>query len=719
MSRVRRWAGQVRTTLRGPRPEADPTEAPEQRLVASPLFDVEWYRLQTGLPLDRTVAVADYLSRGRFAGLTPHPLFDPAEFTRHRADLVGPGEDALAVYLRGHYFKAPVHPFLPMRAYLAAHPGCWEHPDGPIGHYLEHVAPAGVRVNDWYHPTSEQPRGLVDWSVRVAQQLAAARDPAPPGPDASVAEVSVLVPVTGDWFDVPVLLRGLERVASGSVQTVIVDDATPVATAVVLRAVTERFDLRLLRNPEPVGARQALTQALQLAGAPVSMVLDASAEVRRGWNELLAALEDPGVGSAQPLLLRPSGAIHSAGLVVGASGPAHLLAGQPIEDAGEDPFTVDSQAQGCVVVRTEELRAVDGDVAALAGSRLTVPEAWVVLGDAREDLPGLTRPRPRAQVSEPAPRLRWAIKNPAPFFEADLWGDTHFAHQLATSLRSLGQEVVVDHKEEFGRVAGPPDDVNLVLRGLYPWHPTVRPAVDPPGRTGPRVDLMWLISHPELVTAEELAGYDHVHVASTTFARTLTDAWGIPASPLLQATDPTVFHPGLAEPDTGHRLLFVGNSRRVMRTMVRYAVEQQLPVSIYGDYWEGLIPAEMVVATHLPNAEVGAAYRSAGVVLGDHWDPMREGGFISNRVFDALACAARLVSDPVAGLHEVFGDAVRVVHSADELAALVAGDLSSRFPGEQERLALAEKVAREHSFDHRAATLLDQAIRQWRHRADS
>lgn len=700
MSRARRLAGRV---LRGRRtPPADPAVA---RLVASPLFDEEWYAVQAGDFPSREAAVRDYLERGRHAGLTPHPLFDPREFARHRADLIRPGEDSLAVYLRGRFFKAPVHPFLPMREYLAAHPGCFRHEHGPIGHYLEHVAPSGVRVNDWYEPTPDQPRGVVDWSFATARGLLAGQAASGAVVPSPGAGVSVVITAHEDWFGLPAVLRSLER-ADPELEVVVADAGLPLPAAVVAQALPDRFGrTRVLRGDT--------ADAIAATTGEVVVLAHRTAEVRRGWADLIAALEDPDVTAAQPLLLRPSGSIHTAGTKDGR----RLLAGWPVEDAAEIRETAEL-APECVALRRADLDAAGGPgaelgrrlLAARPGRLAVVPESWVVVHTDSED-DALTTPPERASVRESPPRLRWAIKNPAPYWEADLWGDTHFAHQLAQSLRRVGQEVVIDHKEEFARAAGPRDDVVLVLRGLFPHHPD--PGV---------LNLMWLISHPELVTAEELGGYDHVYVASTTFARELTEEWGVPATPLMQATDPSVFHPGLAEPDTGESVLFVGNSRRVMRTMVSWAMEQQLPLSVYGDYWEGLIPPELVRATHLPNAEVGAAYRAAGVVLNDHWDPMREGGFVSNRVFDALAAGARLVSDPVAGLAEVFGDAVPVVSSAQELAdvvgAVLRGEPEAYFPDEQGRLRLAEQVAREHSFDTRARTLVDDAVTLWTQRQE-
>jgi spore maturation protein CgeB len=94
--------------------------------------------------------------------------------------------------------------------------------------------------------------------------------------------------------------------------------------------------------------------------------------------------------------------------------------------------------------------------------------------------------------------------------------------------------------------------------------------------------------------------------------------------------------------------------------------------------------------------------------LTDHHDDMRRDGFLGNRLFDVAACAARLVTDEIDGLSEVFGDVVKTFHDETEMRPLLA-DPASAFPARDARLALAETVMREHSFDHRAEVLLDDA----------
>jgi hypothetical protein len=308
-------------------------------------------------------------------------------------------------------------------------------------------------------------------------------------------------------------------------------------------------------------------------------------------------------------------------------------------------------------------------------------------------------------VVEDRPPLRWAIKNPAPDGEAgEQWGDTHFARQLADALRRLGQQVSVDHRPDFHRDDAWRDDVTLVLRGRRA-HP---PAPD-------QVSLLWLISHPEWLGEWEWLGHDIVYAASATWPEQLSARTGTRCESLLQCTDPTAFHPDLAEPDTGERLLFVGNSRDAYRPMVHWALERGLPLGVYGSAWDGVVPDAHLRATYLPNDRVGAAYRSAGLVLNDHWDDMREHGFLSNRLFDAVASGARVVTDDVAGLRDVFGSAVQVARSPDQLAELAgradaaAGGLDALFGDDATRRTQAAEVHRLHSFDARAGRLLEDA----------
>jgi hypothetical protein len=310
--------------------------------------------------------------------------------------------------------------------------------------------------------------------------------------------------------------------------------------------------------------------------------------------------------------------------------------------------------------------------------------------------------RERQVGSGPAaglPSLRWAIKVAAhagPRGEG--WGDVHFADALSRSLRRLGQEVMVDRRGSHQRDSGHLDDVVLALRGLEQVEPQ-------PGR----VNLLWVISHPDLVTLKELAGFDRAFAASRPWAARMTAAGSL-VEPLLQATDPERFRPDLVDPDRHDHVLFVGRSRNILRPIVRDAVQAGLDLSLYGDGWEQFGLAKYIRAEFMPNDDVGPAYASAEIVLNDHWADMAAEGFVSNRIFDAVACGARVVSDPVDGLEELFAGMVQVYHSVPDLARLCGPQGQVAFPDEETRLTIAKRVGAEHSFDARARQLLDTAL---------
>ena len=322
--------------------------------------------------------------------------------------------------------------------------------------------------------------------------------------------------------------------------------------------------------------------------------------------------------------------------------------------------------------------------------------------DIRIPWPVVVRPARTVDVGDGVglPALRWAIKTAAPAGpKGDGWGDTHFARHLAGGLRRLGQQVVVDRREAHQRSTQYLDDVVLVLRGLDEVSPH-------PGR----VNLLWVISHPELVQSDEVRRFDASFAAGVSWASEMTRRSGVPVQPLYQATDPSTFNPERATPDTGPAVLFVGGSRNVFRQVVRDALAAGVDLAVYGDRWDDYGLGESWKAPYLANDELGAAYRAAGVVLNDHWADMARDGFVSNRLFDAVACGARVISDEVAGLAELFEGAVQTYRTPEDLARLAGPGRELAFPDEERRLAIAARVAREHSFDARARQLMDAAL---------
>lgn len=559
------------------------------------------------------------------------------------------------------------------------------------------------------------------------------------------------------------------------VECIVFDNGSGPLTSQVLDATGEQHErLKVLHAPKNLGYALGNNLALQQATGATVVFLNNDTKVHRGWlAPLVAQLADPGVLAAQSLLLYPTGTIQCAGIAFPDCGglPHPFLNGFPAEDAdGVDALSFSALTGAALAMRWDDVVALRGfdpifrngmeDVdiclrlgrlrqgrfvvtplsrvihlesrtpgrfAKVVRNRRLYLDRWrddaprddtglwaeqgfevvdhvvrhVVDKDRRLGVPEPVLVRPRAEVDERTPRLRWALKIAASNGEwGDAWGDTHFARSLAEALGALGQELVIDRRDEFYRTSGHLDDVVLALRGRTEFRPAFG-----------QINLAWVISHPELLGRHEATSYDRVLAASESWSERMSEAWGIDIEPLMQATDPGLFSPGRALPDTGHRVLFVGGSRGARRPMVQHAIDADLPLAVYGSQWEGFIPERWVRGESVPNHQLSAMYAAAGVVLNDHWADMRVNGFLSNRLFDAAASGARVVTDEVAGLGGLFGSSVQVVRDAHELADLMrVDDLDRVFGGPDERLEVARRVQRDHSFLSRARRLLEVAL---------
>lgn len=295
--------------------------------------------------------------------------------------------------------------------------------------------------------------------------------------------------------------------------------------------------------------------------------------------------------------------------------------------------------------------------------------------------------------------LRWAIKTSVPAGTSGQgWGDLYFAQELASSLEKMGHTARVDLRTDVINPQSADDDVVLVLRGVE----RIRP------QRG-AVNLLWVISHPSRISTHELKSFDAVFAASDSWSKKVLAKTGIHVTALLQATNPSKFNPTVSAPDTGHDVLFLGNTRNEFRKVVRDSLQAGIKPTIYGKDWAHFIPSEVIAGEFVANSEIAALYRSAGVVLNDHWDDMANEGFYSNRLFDAVASGGRVISDKVDGIEQVFAGGVMAYNTPAELAELSNIDNRGIWGTQSEIVERANSIGQKHSFDQRAKELV-QAV---------
>ena len=292
---------------------------------------------------------------------------------------------------------------------------------------------------------------------------------------------------------------------------------------------------------------------------------------------------------------------------------------------------------------------------------------------------------------------RWVVRIGAPSSGARAvrWGDPAIADALRCELRAHGCVVRVVGRDRWGDPVDRAADVTVHLKGRG-----VAPVADA------QTNVVWVMSHPSEVAPGELDAADLILAGSELLAERYRATTRTPVAVLPQATDARRFTAGDVAPDVASRVLFIGNTRSVPRPVVLGAVDAGLPLTLVGGGWERYLDPRLVVRDHVPAHELPRWYRSADVVLNDHWDDMARWGLVSNRVFDALACGTCVVSDEVAGMDTLLDDAVVTFRGRDDVGQAVRALLDD--PDERARRAERGRraVLAAHTWEHRAATLV-------------
>ncbi len=216
---------------------------------------------------------------------------------------------------------------------------------------------------------------------------------------------------------------------------------------------------------------------------------------------------------------------------------------------------------------------------------------------------------------------------------------------------------------------------------------------------------MWLISSAEKVSEKEVRAMDHIFVASSAYCGKLQAAGAGNVSVLPQCTDPSVFAPGFADPANRSTALFVGNSRYFERRAVTFALAEGIDLRVWGQGWKKILPPECWAGAHIANERLGGFYASAQVVLNDHTPDMLANGFTSNRVYDVLASGVPLVTDLADDLPPEVCRFVYRFHDQQSFRQAFSHALSAGAETRQDRIAIAEDIRRDHSFDARAAVI--------------
>jgi hypothetical protein len=302
------------------------------------------------------------------------------------------------------------------------------------------------------------------------------------------------------------------------------------------------------------------------------------------------------------------------------------------------------------------------------------------------------------QVESPAvrPARSFALKVQAPnTARAPFWGEFHLASGLASAFRRLGIEAEVQTLDRWNRTR--PGQADLALWGLK----------QPFEHAANRWSGVWLLYGANRAEEENLSQASHVFVASSKAAPAVAEAYPeTSVTTLLQAFDADRMSPdGPVEPSG---LLYPANGVRArLRATARHAIAHGVALDIHGERWDGTEVAQWLRSVRIPNERIARFYRGARAVMNDHKNGMGADGFVSNRIFDVLACGTPVISDRVAAMPRDLTPWVAAWTSGADFPEVVAGVLSEPPERSIERRSFALDIVATHSLDARAAQILE------------
>ena len=207
------------------------------------------------------------------------------------------------------------------------------------------------------------------------------------------------------------------------------------------------------------------------------------------------------------------------------------------------------------------------------------------------------------------------------------WGDFHFAIGLKKYFEKRGYCTIIQAKNEWEK-SGKKNDIEIMIRGLNDYSPK------------PHMwSILWIISHPDDVQISEIKSYNYVFAASIIYSKKMNEILPSKIHVLNQCTDLDLFYP-IKNKKRNYQLLFVGNTRKIFRKVIKDLLPTKHKLIVFGWGWQSFLKKDLIGGNYIPNKKLNEYYNKTKILLNDHWDDMKENGFISNRIYDGVASGA-------------------------------------------------------------------------------
>ncbi len=295
------------------------------------------------------------------------------------------------------------------------------------------------------------------------------------------------------------------------------------------------------------------------------------------------------------------------------------------------------------------------------------------------------------------PKVELAIGVPD-WARALTWGDYHFGRALQGAIERRGMPATLRFYDAWDGPGSERADAAIQLFGLKVRRP----------RAG-QVSALWIISHPDLVD-------EHAPRRPGRRVRRVRAVHGGARGAGRRRDAPPPVH--------GHPAVPADGRRAPPPRAVRRQLEERRPHRGPG---AAPTPASTSPSTaptgngrrcpdgvwradHVPNDQLPAYYAAADIVLNDTWPDMAAHGFISNRLYDAAAAGAFVLSDAVDGIDAEFDGGVVTFTDGADLRAKVQAYLDDPAGRASHAAAARAAVLERHTVEHRADVIVS-AIR--------
>ena len=288
--------------------------------------------------------------------------------------------------------------------------------------------------------------------------------------------------------------------------------------------------------------------------------------------------------------------------------------------------------------------------------------------------------RPSFQISSNLQKQEVRIRVVSPSdFDTDssrriLWGDHWVKYELEREFKNLGLSVVENDP-----------DVILYLFGI--------PVSSLPQKT---YNMVWLYSHPDMVTPQNLRDFDKIFCLSSSYINKLRAMGYDDVELMIGATSKRPI-----KTEKKYDIVFVGNPRGPKgRQIITDIGEVPYNFKVWGNGWEQILPPKYIGGRYFDNQKLGELYASSLISINDHHPDMAREGFVAVKIFDILASGGFAISDKNTGIPEIFGNAVPQYESPQHLRELL--DFYIAHPAERLNLMdKGRKIALSHTYRER------------------